>query len=53
MELAKYLKEATNVNTGNIDLSRLSTSLKTNNKSLTSYYETLKKVGSQGEEAFN
>lgn len=52
LELEQHLLAATNVNTGNLDLSRFSSSLKASNKSLTDYYTTLMKIGPEGQEAF-
>lgn len=52
LELQKHLSAAVNVNTGKLDLSRLSTSLKASNKDLSSYYDSLIKLGPVGEQAF-
>lgn len=52
MELQQHLNAAMNVKTGNLDLSRLSTSLKAANKDLNEYYGQLTKIGPQGQEAF-
>lgn len=52
IELQQHLNAAVNVNTGKLDLSRLSTSLKAANKDLNEYYSQLTKIGSQGQEAF-
>lgn len=52
LELQQHLNAAVNVNTGKLDLSRLSTSLKAANKDLNEYYGQLTKIGSQGQEAF-
>lgn len=52
MELQFHLEKATNVNTGKLDLSRLSTSLKASNKDLNTYYNQLLKCGSEGQQAF-
>ena len=52
LELQQHLNAAINVNTGKLDLSRLSTSLKAANKDLNEYYGQLTKIGPQGQEAF-
>lgn len=52
LELQQHLNAAVNVNTGKLDLSRLSTSLKAANKDLNEYYGQLIKIGPQGQEAF-
>lgn len=52
LELQQHLEKATNVNTGKLDLSRLSSSLKSSNKDLNTYYSQLIRCGSQGQEAF-
>lgn len=52
LELQQHLNAAVNVNTGKLDLSRLSTSLKAANKDLNEYYGQLTKIGPQGQEAF-
>ena len=52
LELQQHLNAAVNVNTGKLDLSRLSTSLKAANKDLNSYYNKLAKIGPEGQEAF-
>lgn len=52
LELQQHLKAAVNVNTGKLDLSRFSTSLKASNKDLTSYYNSLSQVGTVGQQAF-
>lgn len=51
-ELEIHLKNAVNVKTGKLDLSRLSQSLKSSNKTLTDYYNTLTKLGDLGSDAF-
>ena len=52
LELQQHLNAAVNVNTGKLDLSRLSTSLKAANRDLNEYYGQLTKIGPQGQEAF-
>lgn len=52
LELQQHLNAAVNVNTGKLDLSRLSTSLKAANRDLNEYYSQLTKIGPQGQEAF-
>ncbi len=52
MELQKHLQAAVNVNTGQLDLSRLSTSLAASNKDLKTYVNTLMQAGSVGQNAF-
>lgn len=52
LELQQHLQAAVNVNTGNLDLSRFSTSLKASGKDLESYCSKLVTIGPQGEAAF-
>lgn len=52
LELQQHLAKAVNVNTGKLDLSRFSTSLKASNKDLTTYCNTLLATGEKGQEAF-
>ena len=52
MELQKHLQAAVNVNTGQLDLSRFSTSLAASNKDLKTYVNTLMQAGSVGQNAF-
>ena len=52
MELQQHLLKATNVDTGKLDLSRFSTSLKAANKSLQSYSQDLINIGPTGQQAF-
>ena len=52
IELQQHLNQAVNVNTGKLDLSRFSTSLKASNTDLSSYYDKLSAIGKDGQEAF-
>lgn len=52
LELQQHLQSAVNVNTGKLDLSRFSTSLKASGKSLNEYYDKLLACGTEGQEAF-
>lgn len=52
LELQQHLQAAVNVDTGNLDLSRFSTSLKTSGKDLESYCSKLVAIGPEGETAF-
>lgn len=52
LELQQHLSAAVNVNTGKIDLSRFSTSLKAAGKDLNTYYNQLLAIGSTGQQAF-
>ena len=52
LELQKHLSEAVNVNTGKLDLSRFSSSLKASNKDLSTYCNTLLSTGEKGQQAF-
>lgn len=52
MELEQHLNKAVNVNTGKLDLSRFSSSLKASNKDLNSYCTTLLSTGATGRQAF-
>lgn len=52
MELEQHLNKAVNVNTGKLDLSRFSASLKASNRDLNSYCSALLNTGSTGRQAF-
>lgn len=52
LELQQHLQSAVNVNTGKLDLSRFSTSLKTSGKQLNDYYDKLLACGEEGQTAF-
>jgi TP901 family phage tail tape measure protein len=52
VELQQHLSKAVNVNTGKLDLSRLSASLKASGKDLATYADQLNKVGPEGQKAF-
>ena len=52
LELQGHLQKAVNVNTGKLDLSRFASSLKTSNKDLSIYANTLLNTGKQGQQAF-
>ena len=51
-ELQDHLSKAVNVDTGRLDLNRFSNSLKSSKKELKDYYNSLMKLGDQGEKAF-
>ena len=51
-ELQSHLKNATNVDTGNLDFGKLSQSLKKSGKSLQEYGNTLRSLGPEGQQAF-
>ena len=51
-ELQEHLSKAVNVDTGRLDLNRFSNSLKSSKKELKDYYNSLMKLGDQGEKAF-
>ena len=51
-ELEQHLSKAVNVDTGKLDLSRFSSSLKASNKTLTEYCNTLLSTGEVGQKAF-
>ena len=51
-ELQVHLKNATNVNTGNLDFSKLSQSLQQSGMSLEQYGAKLRNLGPQGQQAF-
>ena len=51
-KLKAQLNDATDVNTGKLDLTKFSQSLKKSGMELKDYAETLKKLGPQGSEAF-
>ena len=52
LELQGHLQKAVNINTGKLDLSRFASSLKTSNKDLSIYANTLLNTGKQGQQAF-
>ena len=52
LELQQHLSKAVNVDTGKLDLSRFSSSLKTSNKDLSAYCNTLLNTGEKGQQAF-
>ena len=52
MELQRHLNNAVNVDTGKLDLSRFSASLKAGKKDLSYYSQTLLKTGDSGRQAF-
>ena len=52
-QLAIHLKNATNANTGLLDFSKLSASIKASGSSLTDYGNQLLKLGPQGQQAFS
>ena len=51
-EMKQHIAAATNVQTGNIDLSKLNTSLQKSKKTLTSYMNTFASAGAQGQQTF-
>lgn len=51
-ELQQHLLNATNINTGKLDLSKLEASLKSGGSSLETYASRLQAMGPQGEQAF-
>lgn len=51
-QLQHYLENATNVNTGKLDLSKFSASLQASGVSLTAYASKLQAIGPEGEKAF-
>lgn len=51
-ELQVILQKATNINTGKLDISKFSQQLKTSGKDLATYANSLKQLGSQGQQAF-
>lgn len=51
-QLQHYLENATNVNTGKLDLSKFSASLQASGISLTTYANKLQAIGPEGEKAF-
>ena len=51
-ELSQILQKATNVNTGNLDISKFSQQLKTSGKDLSTYMASLQKLGPSGQQAF-
>ena len=53
LELQQHLSKAVNMNTGKLDLSRFSASLKSSNKDLTHYCNSLNSIGIDGKKAFN
>lgn len=52
LELKQHISEATNVNTGKLDLSRFSISLAKSGKTLKDYQTSLSGIGSEGQAAF-
>ena len=52
LELQSHLINATNINTGNLDFSKLNESLRHSNTSLEDYASSLAKLGPQGKNAF-
>lgn len=52
LELQQHLSAAVNINTGKLDLSRFSTSLKSAGKDLNTYSQQLLKIGPTGQQAF-
>ena len=52
LELEQHLSKAVNINTGKLDLSRFSSSLKASNKDLKTYCDTLLSTGEKGQQAF-
>ena len=52
LELERHLSKAVNVDTGKLDLSRFSQSLKASGKDLNSYCNTLLSIGPTGQQAF-
>ena len=52
LELQQHLSKAVNTDTGKLDLSHFSSSLKASNKDLNTYCNTLLKTGQQGQQAF-
>ena len=52
LELERHLAKAVNVDTGKLDLSRFSQSLKASGKDLNSYCNTLLSIGPTGQQAF-
>ena len=52
LELQSHLSKAVNIDTGKLDLSRFSSSLKAANKDLNSYCNTLLTTGEKGQQAF-
>lgn len=51
-ELQKHLQAATDVNTGKLNLSQFSNSLKNSNKTLKNYKAQLESIGAEGQSAF-
>lgn len=51
-ELSAHLKAATNVNTGNLDFSKLNQSIKQSGMTLQQYGKQLQSLGPQGQQAF-
>lgn len=51
-ELAAHLKQATNIQTGTLDFSKLNTSINNSGKTLIEYGNQLQKLGPQGQQAF-
>ena len=53
LELAAHLKQATNINTGTLDFTKLESSIRSSGKSIAAYGQSLLKLGPQGQQAFN
>ena len=51
-ELSAHLQKATNIDTGNLDFSKLSQSLKSSGKTLMDYGKSLQQLGPEGQKAF-
>ena len=52
LELQQHLSKAVNTDTGKLDLSRFSSSLKASNRDLSTYCDTLLSTGEEGQQAF-
>ena len=52
-ELKVHLEQATNVKTGQLDLTKLNASFKNAGKNLSDYKESLSKIGATGNQAFD
>lgn len=53
LELSAHLKQATNINTGTLDFTKLESSIQHSNQKITTYAQSLLKLGPQGQQAFN
>ena len=53
LELAAHLKQATNINTGVLDFTKLESSIRSSGKSIAAYGQSLLNLGPQGRQAFN